>query len=210
MLGFSITEPLFPVLVINISYSVRGRIFSMLHELAHIAFKQGALCDLDDEAPRELSDLEIERICNHVAGATLVPKSSLLHDKVVEPNLSKKEWPDTIIDSLAREYWVSREVVVRRLLVLGLTTQAFYKRKREQYRQEYKTLATKKKKAGFATPDRIAISTAGEQFVRLVLNSYASENITASDAAEFLDLRLKHIPKLEQALLKSYHEETGN
>lgn len=46
------------------------------------------------------------------------------------------------------------------------------------------------------------MSTAGEQFVRLVLNSYANEKITASEVADFLDLRLKHIPSVEQALLK--------
>jgi hypothetical protein len=86
--------------------------------------------------------------------------------------------------------------------LLGLTTQSFYRQKREQYQEEYANLARKNKKAGFATPDRIAINAAGEQFVRLVLSGYANEKITASDVADYLDLRLKHIPKVEQALLR--------
>jgi Zn-dependent peptidase ImmA (M78 family) len=203
MFGFSITESPFPALVVNVKHSVRGRIFTMLHELAHIVLNQDAICDLDEETPRATEDLKIEVVCNHVAGAALIPKESLLQEEVVAADHKTKEWPDHTIDSLARDYWVSREVVVRRLLLLGLTTQSFYKQKREQYKEEYASLAGRKKKPGFAPPDRIAINAAGEQFVRLVLSSYANEKITASDVADYLDLRLKHISKVEQALLRS-------
>ena len=53
MLGFSFAETPLPVIVANIKDSPRRRIFTMLHELAHILLRQDAICDLDDENPRE-------------------------------------------------------------------------------------------------------------------------------------------------------------
>lgn len=102
----------------------------MLHELAHLVLRQDAICDLDDEKPRAAADLRVEALCNHVAGATLVPKSHLLGKEVVASTHTRREWPEEAIASLAREYWVSREVVLRRLLILGLTSQAFYRETR--------------------------------------------------------------------------------
>ena len=54
---------------------------------------------------------------------------------------------------------------------------------------------------GFAPPDRMAVSKAGPFFVRLVLDSYHQEKITANDLSSFLEVRLKHIPKIEHAVL---------
>jgi len=199
MLGFSFAETPLPVIVANIKDSPRRRIFTMLHELAHILLRQDAICDLDDENPREPSDLRVEAFCNRIAGAALVPKGQLLQEQSVADTRGPLEWPDDELASLARHYWVSREVVLRRLLLLGRTTQKFYERKRAEYQKEY---TSRRKKPGFATPDRLVISTAGEHFVRLVLNGYANDRITSSDVADFLDLRLKHVPKIEEALLR--------
>ncbi len=56
--------------------------------------------------------------------------------------------------------------------------------------------------AGFVTPDRVAVSTAGPLFVRLVLNSYNQEKITSNDLSSFLEVRLKHVPKIARAVLR--------
>ena len=45
------------------------------------------------------------------------------------------------------------------------------------------------------------MSTAGPFFVRLVLESYHQEKITPNDLSSFLDVRLKHVPKIEHAVL---------
>jgi hypothetical protein len=43
----------------------------------------------------------------------------------------------------------------------------------------------------------MAISSAGPVFVQIVLTNYHQENITASDVADFLEVRLKHLDKIE-------------
>jgi hypothetical protein len=40
-------------------------------------------------------------------------------------------------------------------------------------------------------------------FVKLVLDNYRQDNITASDVADFLEVRRKHWDKIETAVLKA-------
>ena len=107
------------------------------------------------------------------------------------------EWDDYELQGLSQRYKVSREVILRRLLILGRTTPEFYRLKRRQFKEEYKKLADKKA-AGFAPPHRMALSNAGPSFTRLVLNSYYQENITAGDLSDFLSVKLKHMGKIER------------
>jgi hypothetical protein len=88
---------------------------------------------------------------------------------------------------------------LRRLLICGRTTEAFYRQKRKQFQLEYDAQA-KHALGGFAPPDRIAISSAGPTFVRLVLSNYYQDRITASDVSDLLEVRLKHLSKIETAI----------
>jgi Zn-dependent peptidase ImmA (M78 family)/transcriptional regulator with XRE-family HTH domain len=206
MRGFSISEPLFPVIVANIADALPARIFSMLHETAHLMLREAGLCDLREEAGSAPQRVEV--FCNRVAGAALLPKAWLLAEDVVRDNKGAR-WSDEALQLLAQRYRVSREAVVRRLLVLGRTTEDFYRKKRRelqaafeaQQEEEERRKALGLERAGFAPPDRMVVSTAGAFFVRLVLNSYHQEKITSNDLASFLEVRLKHVPKIEQAVL---------
>lgn len=197
--GFSISEIPLPALIVNIKDSPRGRTFTMLHELCHIALREGGLCDLYEDSERPAEEQRVEVFCNHVAGAALVPRQSLLEEDLVRNKVHPVEWSDEEIRTLADRYGVSREVLLRRLLICGRTTEAFYRRKREQFQLEYEA-QTKRGAGGFAPPDRIAVSSAGPTFVRLVLNNYHQDYITASDVSDLLEVRLKHLPKIETAV----------
>ena len=47
-------------------------------------------------------------------------------------------------------------------------------------------------------PPRKCIQENGVPFVSLVLESYKKDKITYSDVADYLGIRLKHLPKVEQ------------
>jgi len=132
-----------------------------------------------------------------------VPKRWLLAEGIVRRQ-SGPRGPDDAIALLAQRNRVSREVIMRRLLVLGRTTETFYRRKRRELRAEFQAqqeeALQKPQHRGFAPPDRLAVSTAGPFFVRLVLNSYHQEKITSNALSSFLEVRLKHIPKIERSL----------
>lgn len=194
MRGFSISDTPLPVIVVNNKDVVNGRIFTLFHELAHILLREGGICDLYDDAG-------IEVFCNRVAGATLIPRESLVSEEVVISKSSNVHWNDHEIRAIANKYGVSREVALRRILVVGRTTEIFYKSKRKQYQEEY-SIRANKKQGGPVPPYRRALSRNGHSFARLVLRNYYQDYITAGDVSEFLDVRLKHIPNIDAAVFQ--------
>lgn len=198
--GFSISETPLPVVVLNTKDSPAARCFTLLHELAHITLRKGGLCDLDDHTARPPEELATEVYCNMVAGSTLVPSNALLQEPMVLAQRRFDDWKDSDIVYLANRYGVSREVILRRLLVLGKTTDAFYRQQRRLYIRQAQQ-REKEREAGFAPPDRMAVASAGPTFTRLVLENYQNESITASDVADFLEVRLKHLSKIQEAIL---------
>jgi Zn-dependent peptidase ImmA (M78 family) len=120
--GFSIGETPLPAVVVNIKDSPRGRTFTMLHELTHLMLHEGGLCDTLEEGERRPEDQRAEVFCNHVAGATLVPRQHFLTEELVRSRPRQAEWPDDDVERLARRYGVSREVLLRRLLIFERIT----------------------------------------------------------------------------------------
>lgn len=197
MRGFSIATWPLPVIVINGKDSPRGRIFTLLHELAHLMLREDGLCDLRDDRSMPPEEQVVEVFCNRVAGATLLPREALLADPAVAGKRAMA-WDDLELDQIGRRYQASREAVLRRLLILGKTTQAIYQRKREEF------LAYEERPAqgGFLTQDQKPFVYAGTYFTRLVLDSYYRDKITSSDLADYLEVRLKHLPKIEERALR--------
>jgi len=193
--GFSISDRPLPAVVANIKDSPRARSFTLIHELTHVALHESGVCTLDDAE-------RIEVFCNRVAGAVLVPADVLRAEEVVREHGSEPEWADREIEGLARRFSVSREVVLRRLLILGRTDQAFYQRKRNEYIEEYRE-AEERRKSEPTEPrpiprDLIAVARTGQYLSLLVLSSYARGRITASDVADYFGIRIKHLAAVER------------
>jgi Zn-dependent peptidase ImmA (M78 family)/DNA-binding XRE family transcriptional regulator len=199
--GFSIAKYPLPAIVVNNKDPVVARIFTLFHEICHIILHQGGLCDLDEDVERPPEEQRIEVFCNMVAGAALVAAENLLREPEVREWSGSTEWPDRDLKALADRYGVSREVILRRLLIHNRITEHFYRSKRTQWYEEYAAREENERREGFAPPHRKAISTAGPLFVQLVLQNYYRENITASDVAEFLGVRLKHLERIESEVM---------
>lgn len=195
MRGFSIADRPLPVVVGNGGDSPNARVFSMLHELTHVALRSGGICDMEERAPRPPEEDRVEVFCNHVAGAVLVPRDALLAERQVR-NVSATGWLNDSLRQLAGRYGVSREVVLRRLLILERTTEAFYRRKRAEFREEWKR--HRDEQEGFAPPDVLALGRVGRLFAQLVLESYHQERITSSNVADYLDVKLRHLASIER------------
>ena len=206
MAGFSISERPMPVIVPNMRDSSRRRTFTMLHELAHLMLREAGICHLDEDVKRP-EESRIEIFCNRVAGAALVPRRRLMEEGLVSGKTKHHKWSTDELRTLANRYGVSREVVLRRLLIFDVTTHAYYQRMCDRFDEENRQQAERekdnqaeRKKPKFAPPDRVAVSTAGPLYTRLVLTNYYRDAITASDVSDFLAVRLKHLPKIEAAV----------
>ena len=169
----------------------------MLHELVHVALREGGVCDLEEDAHRDAGEQEVEVFCNQVAGAALVPQSEFLsEDLVLERGGQASSWSDQEIRRLSRRYWVSQEVLLRRLLICGLTTKEFYQEKRAELIARQRPPSS-----GFVPPAQMAIAATGHAFIRLVLDNYYRENITSSEGADCLNVSLKHVGQIEQKVM---------
>jgi Zn-dependent peptidase ImmA (M78 family)/DNA-binding XRE family transcriptional regulator len=195
--GFSISLKPLPAVVVNIKDAPRGRIFTMLHEVTHLALNEGGICDLDDNQRRNAS-ARIEAYCNRVAGAVLFPKNDLLATNEMRTHRSgDMSWSDAEIQSLSRRFGGSREALLVRLLALGRTNEAFYYKKRDAYRLEYAKWREQRKE-GFAPPHVVSLSSAGPLFTTLVIENFNREHITASDVSDYLQVRVKHLPEIQR------------
>ncbi len=197
MRGFSISDLPLPVICTNGKDSPRARIFSILHEFVHIVLRRGGLCDLDDQRRSLPEEQRVEIYCNRVAGAMMVPKVALLQEPSVSSKQDVSQWSDYEIRQLANRYKASQEVILRRLLLLGRITKGFYENKRDTLHELQEGKAPKK---GFATIEQRTLASTGILFANLVLSSYYQERITSSSLSDLLEVKLRHMPKIEKAL----------
>lgn len=281
--AFSLTDGELPMIIINTQdHSIKARIFSLFHEFGHILLNRGGICDPNRstwDAPEQHTSSEgirvVEKFCNHFSGALLVPKAALLNHEIVKAMKPSLEWSDDTLVKIARDFKVSREVILRRLTILGLASLAFYQKKRAEWESEAKVAKEEEKKkflfnlerkfrqdlidevvsaelraafeneklslssaalitqiddmhwsledeknayeiedkgtrldiyklkrGGGPPPSTKCIQENGAPFVSLVLESYKKDKITYSDVADYLRIRLKHLPKVEQLVFE--------
>jgi len=175
-----------------------------LHEFVHLMLSVSGVSDLHTDEARPPEDQAIEIFCNQVAAAALMPRGWVLREPLVTAHGPRSTaWTDTDISDLARNFGVSREALLRRLLTLDRTTNAFYGQKRGQYLTEFGALRERQREA--AAEDGIprnmpveTISNVGRPLVRMILGSYYLDRLTLSDVAGYLGIKTKHIPRLEQ------------
>jgi Zn-dependent peptidase ImmA (M78 family) len=201
--GFAISSGTLPVIAVNRKDPLTRRTFSLLHEFAHLMVRVSGVSELETDVTRPPEDQRIEVFCNHVAAAALIPKASLLaQPTVVEHGARSVAWKDGELTDLARLYSASREALLRRLLTFGRTTPEFYSLKRAQYNAEYALIKKRQKETAKDMKRNMpqeTISTIGRPLVRMLLGNYYQDRLSLSALSGFLNLKVKHIPKLEQS-----------
>ncbi len=194
MRGFSLSEFPLPVIGINRKDVYVARIFTLLHELAHIIIHQAGICDIHSEFENAYSK-NIEMFCNEFAGSLLVPQNSFLSEVLVKTKIPFSSWDNEDIGYLSKRYHVSREVILRRLLINDRITESFYNVKKEEFQQEFKK---KKSGKGFVPPALNVVSLSGKPFTNLVFEAHHKNKITSSTVSEFLGVKSKHFEKIKQ------------
>ncbi len=206
MRGFSISDQRLPVIVLNAKDAPRGRVFTLMHEFTHVVLNRSGLCDPErvQRSRWRTPDEQVEVFCNYVAGALLVPADALLTDPRVVTAPRPREWDDETISALAEHFAVSREVILRRFLILGATTEEFYERKRAEYLEQYRAQAERVREAGGFPPIfRVTLRDNGRRYTQLVLDALERERITFADVSDYLGVRVKHLDNIAVALERS-------
>jgi Zn-dependent peptidase ImmA (M78 family) len=186
-----------PAIVLNSKDAYARRIFSTVHELAHLILRQPGLCNPSEYVEVEGST-ELEVRCNAAAGLALVPNASLTDQPAV---LRIRRGGDVLetLEPLARSFAVSRQVILRRLFELDLVNRPTFHRAMEVLQREYQEqLKLKKKRKIIVQPSTKAVGQLGKKFVTNVLSAHERGAISDSDVAEYLGVRLQHIDKVQE------------
>ena len=193
--GFSLSERPYPVIALNGKDFPRAKVFTLLHEIAHICLGAEGVCDLHEDGG---DDGSIEQFCNRVAAEALVPTKEFLNEPLVS-QVAGGQWEDWRIKELATTYGVSSEVILRRLLSLGRTSEEFYKAKRSEYLEAYRKAS--RESTGFLHYFRRVLRDNGATFTRLVLDAYRADTVTPTEVSRLLGgVKFQHVRPIESAL----------
>jgi Zn-dependent peptidase ImmA (M78 family) len=207
MRGFSISADRLPVVVLNGGDFPRGRIFTLLHEFAHVLLHADGVCDvLPRRQARGPAD-DIEIFCNQVAAAALMPLAAFRSEPALRNPPPGKRWSEETIRSLSEKYSTSQEAVVRRLYSVGLADWDFLQEKEAAYRaafaafrEEQKRKRQEDERPGGPSYYRMKVRDLGRGFIESALDAYYRRAITGSDLTEYLEIKLDRLPKLEAEL----------
>lgn len=199
--GFCLYDKEFPLIYVNNSNTKTRQIFTLFHELAHLLFHTSGIDKNNDEANDDfISSLEedskkIEIICNEFAAEFLLPTKNFI--KIIEERFSIQK-PAQIAETLASEYHVSREVILRKLLNQEIIGKDTYK----EYANEYNNQRKERKGKSSGNYYLNTITYLGKEYIKLAFNQYYKDLINDEELADYLNIKPKSIEKLEDCYQK--------
>lgn len=204
MRGMSLYFDVLPVIVLNGSDYPRPRLFSLLHEFAHLVLHTEGLCDVvTDDEPRT-ADRALEARCNAIAAAVLMPAAEVrARPEVVARKDIPKSWDYDTLRPVAAQFGVSAEAFLRRLSTLGLVPLDLYRQRRAEFIAAHDNEADRTRASG-GDWYRSTVRNLGKAYVRAVTDAHRRRVIDSNTAAIYLDAKVSQIPRLaESAELRS-------
>ncbi len=189
--GFVFVDDTPNIIVVSTKDSIEARLFSLMHEFAHILLGESAI-DLPDII--NTTENDIENWCNKFSASFLLPKTiaKSLFEKN-KANLTQKE----ILNSLSRKYKVSKAMLLVSMKKLNFITHEDYERVLNRFKPELNKEKEKgTKSGGGVSPERKILSEVGNKFISLVTNNYDKEFITYTDALNYLSIKSKNFDKV--------------
>ncbi len=195
MRGLSIAYEEFPIIALNRKDEPSARLFTLFHEIVHILTQTSGICN--DMVSNEMLQNNIEMFCNRVAGIALVPETTLKSNGNIA-KIKQYGFDDSYIYALARDFAVSREVIINRLWKVGIISKQTYFDTLKRYTDEYKEYK-KNKKSGFLPPAIDKGSQVGKLYTKAVLSALHSETISPRQASNYLlGLHMQHFSAIER------------
>ena len=133
------------MIYVNNSRPDTRQIFTLFHELAHLLSRTGGIDKPIDSYIQYLQgyDRQIEVLCNQFAAEFLVPDADFDQRLKLLPSVREQS-----IEELARQYHVSREVILRKLLDRKRISQLEYEQKVGEWKKPLKNAGDTKNGGG--------------------------------------------------------------
>lgn len=201
MHGFSISEWPYPIIALNGSDWPRRRLFTLLHELAHLSLAQEGICDLHESPGSTARDPSaIESLCNALAASTLLPKEALLDEARPESG-----WTLDELDRLSRRFGPSSEAILLRLIDLREASWSLYWERKPELDRAYEEAREREKekmKRSDSKPPYFILKARdlGHGYATSVLDAYHGDRLSSLDVSDYLDIRFSQLAKLEAVI----------
>lgn len=196
MRGLSIAYDVFPIIALNRKDEPSARLFSLLHELVHILSRTSGICNDMSQDKAQLGKMEL--FCNKIAGLALVPTQQLKKNKNIVL-IQQYGLDDTYVNALARDFAVSREVILHRLWDIGIIGQTTYFDTFNRYSEEYIAYKSRAKKDGFLPPALDKGTQVGKLYTKAIIEAYHADRLSPRETSNYLlGLRVKHFGAIER------------
>jgi Zn-dependent peptidase ImmA (M78 family) len=186
-----------PVILLNTNDAPYGRLFSLLHEFAHVLLHAGGHKTTRMVGERFPEEQPLEVAANAFTGAAILPKAIV--ERIAKKFPSATRGDDETLRKLSQDVNTSAEVILRRLVTLGLASETVYRRKRDGWLALGKRYNAKTQ--GGPKMDVKTISKDGPSYTRLVLNAYDQRLISTSAASDYLGVKPLHFPDIRRRLM---------
>lgn len=193
--GFSISNQLAPLVALNTAYNEAARIYTLFHELAHLASRTDSACSTFIAPSR--SDRPIERWCEEVAAWFLMPPEEFEKDIWERFDLTKgfKVRDFKTAASIAKRYKVSIRACAMRLIRVDLALPSLYGTV-----DAHAQVVDRPKDGGGGgrRAAEVRVSQVGPRVTRLLLRAVDSGQLPVRDAADFLRLTTSELDDLHK------------
>jgi Zn-dependent peptidase ImmA (M78 family) len=194
--GVAIWDDGVPIIGINANDRSPAKSFSIIHELVHIIKHQSTLCN---EMFSSFTTQNEEFFCNAVAGEVLVPENAL--DAELKANMITDFKLDEI-KKIADRFFVSREVIIRRLYDTSRFTKDKYDSCTNEIRRNFESIQEAEKiarkegreKPKQRNPSREAVDKNSSSICRVLFLGYGEGYFSKQDVSGLLGIKEKHIP----------------
>jgi Zn-dependent peptidase ImmA (M78 family)/transcriptional regulator with XRE-family HTH domain len=183
--------------------SAAGRIFTLLHEYAHvISGGDGLVCDFrglrSGEGP--------ETFANRFAARMLLSYDDLqkrLRD--IGKYGFSQTWSDNLLDEIRRPFSVSRDVVAIALQEMNLAPRDFYNNKRAQW--EKKKVFGRGGGGGRPTNNELKLREIGYSLTRILSKPGKERSLPIDDVSSVLGMKVEKVPEFLSWARHEVHAE---
>jgi Zn-dependent peptidase ImmA (M78 family) len=183
--GFVISDPIAPVVFVNVVDAPAAQVFTLVHELAHLWLGLSGVSSPSLEQPASERS-EAERLCNQVAAEVLVPEKHFVEEWNRRPDVSLK------LVALSKLYNVSSLVILRRAFDLQKLRESEYKR---LYRQEAQKHVRSEKQSEGGNFYNTLFSRNSVRLASAVIEAASERRLLLRDAARLLNVRVSVIER---------------
>lgn len=195
--GFCLLHDKYPVIYLNNKTSFTRQIFTIFHELAHLAFDVSGVCSVDNSFISLLAPTEknIEEWCDKFAAELLVPTTSFI-------SLMGTSFDKNRIEAVAKHFRVSPAVIARKSFDNGLLDKAWLDELMGEYFPDnWRTY--KKTEDGKSTGDyyNTQLQYLSRRYLLEAYKKYSSGSISSSAVSDYLGIKVTSLAGLESRLV---------